>query len=288
MSDATTGSAAAAIAGTPDVTNVTTTPVTDAPASSSVAQPPAAQPDTWYKDAPDDVRGWLEKKGYKDMGEALKGHLNLERAFGGDKIVMPKEATDEAGWNAVYDKLGRPKAATDYKVPEGVDSATAMALAPELHKLGLNQRQVEALSQIDIKRQTEAGTAEQQRAITDQADGLGKLRAEWGNNAAIELEATRRAAKAFGMDQATLDKAFAAVGTEKMMRILHANGSAMKEDNTAGIGDAGMGFGLSQDRARYEIAQKNADPLFRKRLDAGDKQAKAVWNRLHQAASGEA
>jgi hypothetical protein len=277
------GAAAAALAGGDNpggAAGTTTTTVTPTPGGTGTTQ---ANP--WYHDAPDELKGVVEKKGWKGAGDALKSYVELEKAFGGDKIVLPKEAADEAGWNTVYDRLGRPKTPEEYKFPEGTDPAITKALAPELHKLGMNQRQVEALAKIDLQRNQEAANAELQRQQTDQRNGMQKLESEWGAKFNENIEVNRRAMRNLGISVDDANKAMASMGTEKFMRLLNLAGVSAREDNSAGLGESNLGFGMTPNRAKAELAEKGAELRSRAQKGGSDGlAAKQSLDRLYKVA----
>ena len=98
------------------------------------------QQQAWYGGYAEDIRGFVENKGWKDPSDAITGYINLEKYLGADKagrgLVLPKDdaATDE--WGQVYDRLGRPKSPDEYKlpVPDGDTGEFAKMAAGEFHK----------------------------------------------------------------------------------------------------------------------------------------------------------
>jgi hypothetical protein len=76
--------------------------------------------------------------------EASKSHRELQKFHGvpaSQLVKLPKDAADEAGWKAVYSRLGMPAEAKDYdlsgvKRADGtdVDQALADTLRAALHR----------------------------------------------------------------------------------------------------------------------------------------------------------
>ena len=99
----------------------------DAAAAASAAAAEAAK-NAWLPAAgatgyDPDIVGHAQNKGWDKMPapqaafEAAKAHRASERLIGvpAERIVtLPKEATDEAGWQNVWTKLGAPKEAKEY------------------------------------------------------------------------------------------------------------------------------------------------------------------------------
>ena len=160
---------------------------------------------------------------------------------------------------------------------------------PGLHKIGVTQAQAEALAKLDIARATQANEAFVAASQADQKAAMSKLEAEWGANLPANIEINRRAMRALGLSVEDASKYMAAGGTEKFMRLLNLAGSAMKEDNTADLGnDQNLGFGMTANRAAAELQRLKNDPLWVARWRGGDKGAKATYDRLIQIQAGVA
>lgn len=78
-------------------------------------------------------------------------------------MVIPKDDTDEAGWNAVYGKLGRPDKPDGYKVPDQIkDDPLVTEFSTHAHKLGLTARQYEETMKWVVERTTARQTETEQ------------------------------------------------------------------------------------------------------------------------------
>jgi hypothetical protein len=286
MADATTGAAAAALAGTdPGTTQTTTTPAATqtATAGEPHGQGTSQAPD-WAKGwAPEDV-GYIEKKGFKQVDDLYKAYRNAERAISQDKIVLPKDDADPKEWDAVFNRLGRPESADKYTIPEGADEAMFKALAPKLHESGLSNKQVERIT-AGYNEYVEGIIAGQEKAyLEDQSKAMAKLEAEWGAKGPQEIEFNRRAARAIGLsvDDA---KRYMQGGAERFMRLLNLAGRAIAEDSAGDIrDDATLGFGLNPNRAAAELTELRNDKEFMARYTRGEPGAKAKYDRLLKAA----
>jgi len=259
-------------------------PGTAPPATPPAGTPPPAANDKWYSTAPPELQGLVEKKGWKDLPDALKSYAELEKQFHGDKLPLPKDENDADGWNKVYAKLGRPEKPDDYKAPQGADEATVKALAPDLHKLGITQKQFEALANLDLSRNQAAINAEHQRIMADQDTALAKLQSEWGPKYNENMEVNRRAMRNLGISVDDVNKMMAAGGAEKVLRLFNLAGAAAREDNAAGLGEAQLGFGMTPNRAKAELAARKNELITKAR--SGDNAAKAELDRLYKVAEG--
>lgn len=124
---------------------------------------PGSQEGAWTINTVDEVLGELkgdpvfkpyEGQAPKDfIGNIVKGYANQAKMIGGDKIVVPAGKLDtEENWNQVYDKLGRPKDVSGYKLerpqlPEGMklDENLEKAFVAECHKNGILPKQAAAI-----------------------------------------------------------------------------------------------------------------------------------------------
>ena len=280
MSDA-IGSAAASLAGNPEpaATPAVTqeTPITTTP----------QDPGSWYAGAPPELAGLAEKKGWKGVPDALKSYAELEKAFSGDKIVLPKDANDEVAWSAVHDKLGRPKTAADYKFPETIDPNMAKGFAEIAYKAGWNQKQVDAAVTWNLAEGQKIQEKSNVAAMSDQSDAMRKLESEWGQNMPAEVETNRRAMRALGISVDEATKFMSSGGAEKFMRLLNLAGKSMREDSTAGLGNESiLGFANTPNQAALKIQQLKDDPQWVARWRAGDNGAKATMDQLLKIKSG--
>jgi hypothetical protein len=259
-----------------------------APADSAAPPPaagdaPAAAPaGSWVDAIADaDLKGYAQNKGWKDPVEVLNGYRNLEKLVGQDKIPMPKGDADKDGWARVWDALGRPKSADDYRlaVPEGADPAFAKQAAGKFHELGLSASQASALA--DWWNQTQ-GSQQQQLATQRAQDaerGLTELRQAWGNDWDQNVELGRRAAREFGFNPDLLGKIEGAIGTKALLEQMAKIGRGLTEDRfTAGRG--ANSFGMTPEAARTRIADLRKDPTWSSKYLSGNVDAKAELARL--------
>jgi len=120
---------------------------------------------------------------YQSPAEFAKSHIELRNTA----IFVPKDDKPEA-WDQVYDRLGRPKAPTDYKwnhIPDAppldeAEQEVRNGFAPVSHRLGMTQKQLDGVIQWhdqQRKVQTDAAIA---RANTTTETNIKTLKAEWG------------------------------------------------------------------------------------------------------------
>lgn len=246
----------------------------------------------WYGKFPDELKGFVQTKGFKDPLSVVDSYRNLEKLMGGPKerlIRLPDKA-DAPEWDDVYSKLGRPATAKDYalEIPAGVDPEFGKWAADNFHKLGVTKTQGESL--IKAWNQRMAGAVQAQTSAQSaqiEADGKS-LQKEWG--AAFEQNATvvDNVAAKFGMSAEQLQGLRDVMGAAGAMKFLHNIGTKMGEHNFVTPDSGNSGFGaLTPEAARQQIAALKSDPSFVKNYLAGEIQAKQKMEQLHRMAYHE-
>lgn len=291
------GSAAQALAGNPAGGAAaaagaagTQAPAQDAGQKQAGGGDGAAKP--WWDGMPENLSGLVQTKGWKDPAAAVESYANLEKLVGTDRLAIPKDDADHANWDKVYNRLGRPDRPEGYglKAPEGADPAFAKAASEVMHKAGLSAKQAQALAGWWGEQQAAAlkGFTDQ-RAKAAETD-MAALKAEWGQTYDAEIEGARRAARAYGLDEAKLTKIEDALGTAELLRLFAKIGKAQGEHAPADGAGSG-GFGMTPAAAKAEIAALKVDAAFNAAyLDGshvGHKDAVARMERLHKAAFPE-
>ena len=273
-----TGGAAAAPTATPPATQ---------PADGG--NPPAPAPGNWYDGIQDtDLLGYVQNKGWKDPVELANGYRNLEKLLGGEKIPMPKGADDAEGWARVYEQLGRPKTAEEYKLPlpDGDDGAFSKTAANWMHKAGLNQQQAELISKEWNEYQAGILAQQQQQASQQSEADMQALRSEWGGAYDENIQMAKVAVREYGLDEAKLQAIESAIGTGEMMRLFAKIGRAQGEHNFES-GGGGNQFGMTPQAAQQRIAALRQDQGWTAKYLANDADAVGEMKRLMSLAYPE-
>jgi len=279
-----------------------------APAAGGGAAPPAAGSGEtgaaattgafdWTKAGLDtDSMALVNDRQWKGVPDVLTSYRNLEKLIGvpPERIIkLPGDKDPADSWGNVYDRLGRPKAATDYKipVPEGDSGEFAKTIAPIFHEAGLSQAQVSkiaerhnALMGEQIKKSTEAAKAAQEREIVE-------LKSEWGHDYEKNNDTVDRAAAAFGMTKEHATALKQAMGPKAAMKFLHAIGSKIAVEGQFVAGEKGGGGGfesMTPEIAQAKITLNVKDRSFMERFNSADPvvrgDARKEMERLHQFA----
>jgi hypothetical protein len=287
MTEATAAAGGTATAGTGGTGTGTTVEVTGAG---------AAAPAHWTAGLNDDLKGWATTKGFdkQDAGAVLDSYRNLEKLTGAplESIVKLPKADDAAGWNAVFDKLGRPAKADDYAVtvPTGGDEKFAGWAKGVFHELGLTKGQGEKLAAkwnehvgglVKTQGETAAAAAQEAMAALDK---------EWGAAKEQNLKIVDTAAERLGMTNEHLAGLRQAMGGAAAAKFLHSLAVKLGEDKfVGGEGGGTGGFGvMTPAAAQAQIAEVRRDQEFIKKYTAGDFEAKKRMAHLHAMAYPDA
>ncbi len=124
---------------------------------------------TWQEEhLPVEIRNNPTLATIKDVGALGQIAIDLKKMTGMDKLPIPGSDAEEKDWNPVYDRLGRPGAAKDYKLEKPKELPPGYGFSKEMdtsfrdmsHKLGLNQKQAAGLFDMYHQELTK-GAAEQ-------------------------------------------------------------------------------------------------------------------------------
>ena len=289
--------------GAPGGTGATPEPSAAAAAAGASGQPPAAGSGDgaaafdWSKQGLDnDSMALVNDRQWKGIPDVLSSYRNLEKLSGvpPERIIKLPGANDPVeSWGAVYDRLGRPKAATDYKIPlpEGDSGEFAKVIAPIFHAAGLSQGQVQQIAEKHnafIAEQTKQAT---EAAKTAHAAEMTQLQTEWGADYAKNNDTVDKAAESFGMTKEQVLALKQAMGPRAAMKFLHNIGSKIAVEGSFVAGDKGGGSGFDAMNPQMAIAKIEAnrtDRTFVEKFNSKDPvvrgQARAEMERLHQIA----
>ncbi|RKX27481.1 MAG: hypothetical protein DRP45_00930 [Candidatus Zixiibacteriota bacterium] len=230
------------------------------------ATPTAGEPSDWRSGLSVEQQNSPALKDFSSV-EALAGsYLNTKSMVGQDKVVKPQ--SDEQ-WSDVYNMLGRPETAGDYKyesMPE-VDGPVAEALQEDqswfsgvAHELGLSQMQADKLFSAYAGRANEVAQTQTADAEQAHARAVAAIEKEWGNAYDTNLDVAERAVKHLG-GQALMD-ALVNTGAGNNVLILDAfmkAGKMMSED--IGIDKAGNEAN-TPDQLRDQVSSLQQNPAY--------------------------
>lgn len=244
----------------------TGTPVADGEASPATPEAP------WYGTgvtSEDDI-GWIQNKGYKNVGDLLKATRGLEKHFGvpEDQIIKLPGADNPDGMADVYNRLGRPEEASGYvfDAPEGVpmNDDLVESFRGFAHEKGLSSGQATDLFnwQIEQAASTQAAQAEIDNAKFD--TDVIELKNACGTKYDEVVDLADRAAQAMGLDDEKFQDMCKISGPKFVTEMFAKIAGLMSEDNlTEGSGRTGYGQTIEQMvNAKTELLSAiGADPV---------------------------
>lgn len=171
-------------------------PDTDVEPTPSVVDAEGQFSESWMDLLDEDLRENDTLKRFKSLNELAKSHNNLRRTVGADTIRVPGKNAGDEEWAEVYQALGRPDAPDQYHldkpedVPDEFFDESRVEKAKEVyHKLGLSQKQAEALLAFDLEYEKEVD-ATMAKAEQQQHEEAGQaLKKEWGAQYDAKLHA---------------------------------------------------------------------------------------------------
>lgn len=239
--------------------------------------PPVTPP--WYGTPPADILGHLQNKGWHAMEPAAAAlaaatshrELELLRGVPQEQILrLPKDASDEAGWQQVYRRLGAPDKPEGYTF-EGVDfgdealtKSFTDAMRGTAAKFNVPKDMAAEIAKSAFKFIEDRGKAEDTEAAAKLQTEQKTLDDNWGVNKETNLFVAKKAAAALaaklGPDgpakvQAALDALDGQIGHAAVMEMMRAVGTAMGEDKFVSGGSGNPGA-MSREQAiarRFEL-----------------------------------
>jgi hypothetical protein len=266
------GGGAAAPASAPAAQATAAAPA-PAPAAPAAAPAPAVQ-HPWLQTPDTNLIGLAQTKGWQTAADAVKSYHELEKMVGADRagrtVTIPTDENDKAGWEQVFNRLGRPATAEAYQlpVPQGADPSFARAAQTKFHELGLSEKTGKALAEwwnAQATSQAEAQAIAAQNALAVEHQALEK---DWGTgaDATARRELARRAAVQLGLDEQSMDALEKVTGYSKVLKALAKVGDMMREHGAEGMSSTNVGsFGMTPEGAKARKSQLMADKEWAKK-----------------------
>ena len=200
------------------------------------------------------------------LAEVAKSYVNLEKLLGHEKVPLPKGPEDAEGRAAFNKAIGVPPTSEQYNLPDanapkelGSAAFNKEAFQQVVHKHGLSPAQAQGL----WKDYTEMSAGEYTKAMksySDQLDqNINKLRAEWGDAYAANVELGDMVINKFAGDAKEADFLTATLAKDPAgLRFLAKIGSQFAENK---VGDFQYKrFAMTPEEAKNEVARIKNDP----------------------------
>ena len=131
------------------------------------------------------------RNGFKDIDQVFSSLADTQAKLGrpADRLLaLPGDDADDAAWQEIYGRLGRPENADGYEFPalQGAAEEADKAVAAAAHRLGLTPRQANAMREIYYENEAERADADEQRISDGVAAVQEGLVAKFGEFADAE------------------------------------------------------------------------------------------------------
>lgn len=228
--------------------------------------------------------GWKVDDPAELAAAAVKAHHEARKFIGvpeNQLLRLPKDATDEAGWKNVWNRLGVPKEAKDYdlssvKFADGtaLDDAFAEKIRQTAFSRNITKDAATAFAQEVVNFMQDADRAEQTERTAAWERTKAALETDWGPNFARNSAIAAQGAEAFGLNQADIDALREHPSYPKLINSFLKVGLMNKEPGFVDGGARPGGTGIaSKEQAAARHSEMLRDTEFMKRLTAGDPKA---------------
>lgn len=226
---------------------------------------------------------------YKDVGEFVKGHINLSKLVGAKGVIIPKDDAPPEEMEKFYNALGRPEKAEGYKLSDVKDLHKGITVTPEskgwyqgiAHKYGLTNAQADGINQAYLSALSQAISNDEKSQGEAIKQAETALRQEWGDKFdANKALATKAVLKIGG--QEVVD-AFGDLGQNPVvLKFLAKVGGLISEDTLERMGSSNQGGDKEQAKQKIAEMESNKDHPLWKQDDPKHAEAVAERKKLYE------
>lgn len=263
---------------------------TGGPVAGTLAADPAwAQFDTETQGAFKN-KGWDTKSPAEAAREALKSYREVESHIGVPKdqiLRMPKDAADEAGWKALFGRLGVPADAKGYDFKEvkfadgkDMDATFVDAIAPALLAAGVSKDRAPEVLKAVVKFMDGAeqnSTAEKTAKLATERD---KIASSWGPNQEANKFIVKQAVQKLGLTEEIVGALENTAGYANTMQALLKIGQMMGEDKFIQTPPGGPPGVMSREQAEARMKELKGDAQWVNKVNNGDANANREFENL--------
>ena len=234
---------------------------------------------------PVELRNEPSLRNFKTWDDLAKSYVHATKKLGAPSEELVRVASN-GDLGEVYDRLGRPKTAAEYKF----DGEAPEEFKQFAHDTGLSQDQAskfyDYLGNLGRESNEKAMKAYEQEQLQYQ----GQLNQEWGDDYKKNAELSRRAFLQFADADTVKFMEETGMGNHPGMTKMFARiGQFLTEDNRLVGGQDGLIGGMSPATAEAKIAERKSDPEFMKAYINGEhpdhanavKEFQNLFNYLH-------
>ena len=149
---------------------------------------------SWFDGFDADTKGYMSNRGLANTtpaeaaAKAIAFHREAEKLIGvpAEQVIrLPKDANDVAGWNAVHERLGKPKEAKDYDftgLGEQADEKFVNFVRDASFKYNLTKDTAKALAADIVNFANDEESADVSASTANLERERQELKKEWGFN----------------------------------------------------------------------------------------------------------
>ena len=229
---------------------------------------PAPTETSWTSGFDDDMRGYIENKGFKDPSDLANGYRNLEKLRGvpAEQLMQwPDDPTNREAMLPVYAKMGMPEAADGYTrvLDDNFDSGVYDHLAQQAHALGLGDGQFQGLQQT-FAEQAQTLIAQQEEQNIQEFD-------QWRSGNPDGFQAAARVMAEVGMNEQQLEGVLNGSKADLYDFLAKVGGRTGESTIVHGEDPGGSAFQMSPSAAQTKIAELMGDDAFMKQYTSSSK-----------------
>lgn len=231
-------------------------------------QDEGGQEQNWRSGLTQDLQDNPTMQKYATAEDAHRGHLELVKSFGKDKVVWPTDANDTAGWANIHQKLGVPESSDGYnleavQMPEGggvfnkgqFQDMMKQANAPKATADALWKSYTETMN--NAFSEAETSLASKTNAM------MADLKQEWGEAYNTNIDRAQSVIDTFAGSKENAQFLTAQLaGDARGQKFLADLGAQFAENSIGGFQEK-SNFTLTPQQARDELAIIKANPDYR-------------------------
>jgi len=266
----------------------------------------------WRSSLSEEFRGDDLLQNVKSMDDLAKGYIHAQKSMGGMIRIPTEDASDEAkaeffkklesipgvvhmdedNMTNVYDQLGRPEKAEEYKVEmdldEGLIDSEKLGEFKEIaHNIGLNSKQLQKV--LNFEQERVKNTVE--LSNLERESGETKLKEMWGNDYNNRLESAKATMNVFNEQFPEETQALIngpAGNNPVFLELLSRMGKSMQESGHPNLHTT-VSFGVTPQEALDKIDEimSNKSHAYFNATDPAHERAKEKVRFLYQQAYPE-
>jgi hypothetical protein len=247
------------------------------------------QSEDWRSSLPDELKADATLSNIKDLESAAKTLIHQQKMLG-SRIPLPK--TDEER-SELYTKLGRPENASGYKVeiPQSHQGYFKEDQVNEFrnvaHQIGLNNEQVNALINYQMKSIDNDVNNEPSRLAIAKQETENALKQEWGLEYDKNIRSAQRALDVYGDPEMKELMNGEAGNHPAVIRLFSRLGKEVTEEMAKNTQNNTLAVSPLDAKAEIDSIYANANHPYHKPQDKEHKNAVEHMRQLHEKVFGK-